>query len=134
MLRALDLSFPPLWITILLKLLSEEFMYGSIFRMKIKDGKEREFIKHMDDFEKIRKPKVKGYLGTFILISEKKTDEILGVAIFTSKAAYFKNAKDPEQDKWYRKMRTYLKADPEWNDGEYVRAEYLGKTHSVEMH
>ncbi len=103
--------------------------------MKVKEGKEAAVFKQMDDWDKGRKTKITGYLGTFMLMSEKNTDEVLGVAIFTSKTAYFKNAKDPEQDKWFKKLRANLKEDPEWNDGEYVRAEYSGPaSHKVTLH
>ena len=80
-------------------------MYGSIFRLKVKDGKEGQVVAQMDEWEKSRRPKIQGYLGSFILMAEKNTDEIMGVAIFTSRTSYFKNAKDPEQDKWYKKLR-----------------------------
>ena len=110
-------------------------MYGSIFRLKVKDGKEGQVVAQMDEWEKSRRPKIQGYLGSFILMAEKNTDEIMGVAIFTSRTSYFKNAKDSEQDKWYKKLRANLKADPEWNDGEFVWSEYTGpKSHKVSMH
>ncbi len=101
-------------------------MYGTIFRMKVKAGKEQDLIKQMDDWDKSRRPKTKGFIGSFILMPDKNLDEIMGVVIFTSRTAYINNAKDPEQDKWFRKIRTNLKADPEWNDGEYVWGEYAG--------
>ena len=110
-------------------------MYGSIFRIKVKAGKEDQVLKQMDEWDTTRRPKVKGYVGSFIMMSDRKMDEIMGVAIFTSKTAYLSNAKDPEQDKWYKKLRANLKADPEWNDGEFVWSEYVGpKSHKVALH
>ena len=40
--------------------------------------------------------------------------------------AYRANASDPEQDRWYRRMREHLDADPEWTDGELVYASTAG--------
>ena len=48
------------------------------------------------------------------------TGELIGVAVFRDKAFYLANADDPEQGKWYGKLRELLEADPVWEDGEYV--------------
>jgi hypothetical protein len=55
-----------------------------------------------------------------------KLGELIGVAIFKDKAAYTANAGDPEQDRWYRRVRELLVADPEWQDGEYIEALGIG--------
>ena len=44
-------------------------------------------------------------------------DELWGVAVFRDEESYRANANDPEQDKWYRRLREHLEADPEWHDG-----------------
>jgi hypothetical protein len=109
-------------------------MYGSIFRMKVKDGKETAVATLMKEWEAKRRPVVKGAVGSFLLMPD-KPGEMVGVAIFTSQTSYRANAKDPEQDKWFRKLRANLKADPEWTDGEYVWVRYQGpKSHTLALH
>ena len=46
--------------------------------------------------------------------------ELIGVAVFEDKASYQANADDPEQERWYFRLRELLEDDPEWEDGEYV--------------
>ena len=95
-------------------------MYGSIFRMKVKPGKERELKDIIEEWEKERKPKIQGTVHTLILKPDNKPDEFIGVAAFPNKTSYTANADDPEQDKWYRKMRELLEKDPAWEDGEFI--------------
>ena len=74
-------------------------MYGSIFRMKVKKGKEKALIDLMDEWEKARRPKVKGSLARYFMRPDNKPGEMIGVAVFTDKKAYSANAEDPEQHK-----------------------------------
>ena len=98
----------------------EASMYGTIFRMKVKSGREGELLAAFEKWERERKPKVVGAITSLLLKSEKVPGEFLGVAVFKDKESYTANAKDPEQDKWYRQMRLLIQSDPEWNDGEYI--------------
>jgi hypothetical protein len=95
-------------------------MYGTIFRMKVKPGQEKKLVDLYNEWDRSRKPKVKGAVGGYLLKPDKKAGELIGVAIFKDKASYTANANDPEQDKWYRKVRELLTADPAWEDGEYL--------------
>ena len=95
-------------------------MYGTIFRMKVKSGKEREVVAAFEKWERERKPKVAGAVASLLLKLDKVPGEFLGVAVFKDKESYTANAKDSEQDKWYGQLRLLLQSDPEWNDGEYV--------------
>jgi quinol monooxygenase YgiN len=97
-------------------------MYGTIFGMEIKPGKEQELIAAFDKWERERKPKIAGAIASLVLKSDKVPGEFFGIAVFKDKESYVANARDPEQDKWYRQMRLLLKSDPEWNDGEYIFA------------
>ena len=97
-------------------------MYGSIFRMKVISGKERELLAIFQKWERERQPKVAGVVASFVLKSDKAAGEFWGVAVFKDKKSYTANAKDPEQDKWYGQLRQLLQSDPEWNDGDYIFA------------
>ncbi len=90
--------------------------------MKIKNGKERDLLEAFDRWELKRRPKAAGVISSLVLKSDKVPGEFLAVAMFKDKQSYVANAKDPEQDKWYKQMRLLLQSDPEWNDGKFVFA------------
>ncbi len=95
-------------------------MYGTIFRLKVKPGQDQRLVELWREWERERKPKVKGAVGELLLKPDEKSGEFVGVAVFEDRAAYMANADDPDQDAWYHKLRELLEADPEWEDGEYV--------------
>jgi quinol monooxygenase YgiN len=95
-------------------------MYGSIFRMKVKPGKEQELKDVFKEWESDRKPKIQGTVHSFVMKPDNKQSELMGIAIFPDKTSYKTNAEDPEQDKWYKNMRELLEDDPEWEDGEFI--------------
>lgn len=68
-----------------------------------------------------------GYDASYVFKSDKDPNEFWLVTIFNNKETYFSNANSPEQDKEFRSLRRFLKADPDWHDGEIVlknRADY----------
>ena len=95
-------------------------MYGTIFPMKVKPGQEQRVVDVFQEWETERRPKVEGVVAGFLFKPDKKPGELVGVAVFKDRASYMANANDPDQDKWYRKLRELLQADPAWEDGEYV--------------
>ena len=97
-------------------------MYGTIFRMKVKPGQEQKVLEVFQEWDRDRKPKVKGAGGGYLLKPDNRPGELVAVAVFSDKASYTANASDPEQDVWYGKFRDLLVADPEWEDGEYLLA------------
>lgn len=94
-------------------------MYGSIFRIRPRAGREQDVIRMMEEWDRERQPKARGALGGYLFKLDK--GDMMGVAVFDSKENYIANAQDPEQDAWYRRFRELLESDPEWNDGEIVR-------------
>ncbi len=88
--------------------------------MKVKPGKEQELKDIFEEWGRERKPKIQGPVHSIVLKPDNKPNELIAVAIFANKTTYTNNANDPEQDKWYRKMRELLKEDPIWEDGEFI--------------
>ncbi len=97
-------------------------MYGTVARMHPKPGHEQTLIELNDEWQRERKPKVKGALGAYVLRPDNKPDEMILMAIFEDRQTYRANAEDPEQDRWFRRLREHLQADPEWEDGEIMAA------------
>ena len=95
-------------------------MYGTIYKVRPKAGKEQDAIGMMEEWDRERRPKVKGARGAYLY----KLDSggLMGVVIFDSKDDYQANAADPAQHAWYERWRALLEADPEWNDGEIINS------------
>lgn len=95
-------------------------MFGTIFHMRPKAGQENAIIALFEEWNRVRRPKVKGAVAGYVLRPEKKTGELIGMGIFSDRDTYLANANDPEQDQWYRRIRDLLEADPTWEDGEVI--------------
>ena len=94
-------------------------MYGTIAHFRIKPGTRDEFVKTMDSFGDAFIP---GWKADYYFQMDKNADEFYLVAIFNDKQSYDANADSPEQHERYLKFRSFLVADPEWNDGHIVSA------------
>ena len=90
-------------------------MYGTVARVRVKPGKEQEFLKMADEASSIS-----GFAFNHTYKLDGGNNEYILVAGFESKDAYVKNANSPEQHQRYLQYRELLESDPEWNDGEIV--------------
>ena len=97
-------------------------MYGTIARMRAKSGQSQKVIDLLEEWDRERGAKVKGSVGGYILRPDGSSGELLLVAIFEDQATYEANAEDPEQARWFGRLREMLEADPEWTDGEIFGA------------
>lgn len=89
-------------------------MYGTIAKLKVKPGMVDQLDRFMDDHEP------EGMVGSYILQSDEKENELWLVALFEDKKSYVANAESPEQDKEYQVLRKMMTAEPEWHDGKVV--------------
>ena len=95
-------------------------LYGTIFHMKVKPGKEANVITCFQDWEKYRQPNADGAIGGFVMRPDNAPNTLIGVAMFRDKASFVANGKTPEQNAWYIEVMHYLEEEPTWEDGEYV--------------
>lgn len=95
-------------------------MFGSIFRMRPKAGRQAEVVALFDEWQRTPGPVVPGAIAGYLLRPENRPDELIGVAIFADRESYLANASDPQQDAWYRRLRERLEADPQWEDGAFL--------------
>jgi hypothetical protein len=93
-------------------------MYGTIARMKGGSNALELFKQQESD----RRPD--GIIGTYIFESD-QPDEFWAVVVFENKETYLANAQSFEQDREYRELRSRLRADPEWHDGEIVFSSFF---------
>jgi hypothetical protein len=97
-------------------------MFGAIYHMRPKPGQEQAVADYHRRWERERRPSVEGAVGAYVFKPRRRPGELTGVVVFDSEANYYKNADDPEQDRWYRQLRELLEADPEWVDGDVLVA------------
>jgi quinol monooxygenase YgiN len=92
-------------------------MYGTVARMQLKPGVEQEMQRLTQEFAALRVP---GYVATYVYRTDADPNTHYMAVVFESRDAYWANARSPEQDARYRKIRELLASDPEWHDGEIV--------------
>lgn len=95
-------------------------MFGTVAHIRPKAGQEKALVALLQEWQRTRKPKVKGAIGGYLFKKEKTPDEYILVSVWQDRQAYFANANDPEQDRWFRRVRELLQADPVWEDGEII--------------
>ena len=94
-------------------------MYGTIAHFRIRPGMKDEFVKTVDSFGGDFIP---GWKADYYFQMDRDSDEFYLVAVFDDKQSYTANADVPDQHERYLKFRSFLAADPEWNDGQIVSA------------
>lgn len=93
-------------------------MYGTIARFHVRPGMADEFIKTMDGFGDAV---IDGWVADYYFQSDADPHEFFLVAIFVDRDTYQANADSAEQHERYLTFRSFLAADPQWNDG-FIRS------------
>ena len=93
----------------------------TFFRFKVLPGKRQALFDHFDKWLRDQKAHAIGYERTILVASNTDTNEFMGAARWDNTANYVRNANRPEQDAWFRELRSYLESDPEWFDGTLER-------------
>jgi quinol monooxygenase YgiN len=99
-------------------------MFGTVARMTVQPGKEGEFVAIGEEWTKERGAAT-GQVAEYVFKMEGQPGDYYVIGIFRDRESYYANARDPETDRWYRRMRETLASDPEWHDGEVVESEIL---------
>jgi heme-degrading monooxygenase HmoA len=94
-------------------------MYGTVARLRVKEGKGAEFLAFGRKEDEIGIP---GHIGEVIYRMDTDPNEYYMAVFFESKEAYVANANSPEQNERYLEMVALLEGPPEWFDGEIVHA------------
>ena len=88
----------------------------------MKPGREGDAMALFEEWWRERGPGVPGAVAGYLLRPDRETNEAVGVAIFADRASYHANARDPNQDQWYQRLRETLEDDPQWEDGAITSA------------
>lgn len=92
-------------------------MYGTVARMRLKPGSEEKLMADMQQYQSINIP---GYISSTVYKLDAGGNEYILAVVFADKDSYDKNSDDPEQDKRFQQMMTWLAAEPQWMDGEII--------------
>lgn len=92
-------------------------MYGTVARMRVKQGAESQLEQQLREFEGLKVP---GFVTTYVYRMDADPQTYYMAVVFDSKESYVANARSPEQDARYQQMRALLESDPEWHDGEII--------------
>lgn len=90
-------------------------MYGTISRVRLKEGAEPALMAILDEFEARQVP---GFIGAYTYRLDADPHVYMTAVIFASKESYVANAKSPEQHALYVRMAALYEGEPEWFDGE----------------
>jgi quinol monooxygenase YgiN len=93
----------------------------TFFRFKVLPGKRQAVLDHFERWEREQKSEAAGFLRSIVVSSNSDPDEFMGGIRWDNTANYMKNANRPEQDAWFRELRSNLASDPEWFDGTLER-------------
>lgn len=92
-------------------------MYGTVARLRVRQGAEAQLAQQQREFEALRVP---GFIRAYVYQMDANPRECYLVVLFESKATYQANANSAEQNTRYQQMLALLEAPPEWHDGEIV--------------
>lgn len=90
-------------------------MYGTIAKVRVKEGKIAEFQSLLEDLGA-----GVGQIARYVYQMDADPRELWLVAVFASREAYWANAHSPEQHERFSQVRLLLEGDPEWHDGEII--------------
>jgi heme-degrading monooxygenase HmoA len=90
-------------------------MYGTIWRVRLKEGGEEALKALMDEFEERQVP---GFIGHYAYRLDADPNIYMSAVIFAGKEDYVANANSPEQQALYGRMTVVFDGEPEWFDGE----------------
>jgi len=89
----------------------------SFVRMRVKPGKMTDLLEQLAKWDRERKPHAKGFVHHFTAANHSDPNELWTCIRWDSTENYQANSNSPEQDAWFRELRTCLADDPTWFDG-----------------
>ena len=94
-------------------------MYGTVANIRVKSGHQGDLTKLMREWDSELRPKIPGAQTGYLVQLDSDPQDMIMIGIFDNKDVYTKNADDPEQDRWFRRMMEHLESEPDWHDGEF---------------
>lgn len=92
-------------------------MYGTVGRAHIKPENRERLVEVLKGQSTDQAP---GFRTVYLMFPENRENEVVFVAMFDDRDAYWRNAEDAAQHERYLEYRALLEDDPEWSDGEWI--------------
>jgi quinol monooxygenase YgiN len=98
----------------------EVAMYGTVAHCVVRPGHLAEAKELLEEWGRERKPHYAGAVAAYSYQLDADPNKIIIVAVFADRASYAAQGEDPEQGKWFGRLREHLADDPAWHDGEII--------------
>lgn len=95
-------------------------MYGTVARLRPKQGHEQDVIEYVEHWSRVRKPEVPGALGGYVYRLDDDPRTWIFTVVFQDRESYRANAESAAMNDDYRRLRALLVESPIWEDGEIV--------------
>ncbi len=97
-------------------------MYGTIAKLRVRQGKEAELMKTFEGEEE----DTPGFVSAHVYRMDDDPQTLMLAVAFDSRESYHRNAQSPEQHQEYLRYRELLEEEPEWHDGEIIHSTVRG--------
>jgi len=91
-------------------------MYGTIAKLKLKEGKLKDLKKHMD----VELRDIPGIEDIYVFRMDEDASDMYMVVVFSNQDAYIKYAESEKSNRQFLKLMKLLEAEPEWHDGDLI--------------
>jgi heme-degrading monooxygenase HmoA len=91
-------------------------MYGTIAKMRVKPGKEKE----LERVASGENQATDGFIFAHAYRMDDDPQTVMLAVAFDSRESYRANAESPRQHEGYLAYRALLEEEPEWHDGEII--------------
>ena len=92
-------------------------MYGTIARVRLKEGLAEEDVRRV--FDDVLNDRPEGSLGVFGMRSKEDPRVVWIGGAFESEEVYYRTAASPEQSARFAKLTELFEGEPEWHDGTF---------------
>jgi antibiotic biosynthesis monooxygenase (ABM) superfamily enzyme len=91
-------------------------VFVNVFTYRAKPGREADVVALLEEWDRERRPHIKGFLSAEVLVDVKDARSFVNIARFNDEQAARAVADHPDQDAWYRRLVAVCEAEPVFTD------------------
>jgi len=95
-------------------------VYGTVAHLRVKPGQHQGIIDYVAYWRTERRPQTPGAVGGYAYRLDSDPNAWVFAIAFEDRASYEANARSPQMDADYQRLRALLEEDPIWQDGEIL--------------
>lgn len=92
----------------------------TFMRARLLPGHKDAVLELMRRWEREHGARARGFERSIIATGKNDPDDLMGAITWDNYENYMANANSPEQDRWYREMRSHMTGDPMWSDCDII--------------